>query len=164
MCSALINYFVNDDALPDKFKTLTKEIDNFYYDLDEEILCRIMTAETNRNQTSKIPVLPQNLIVPAFEYFHSDIGGHLGVTKTFHKLKQYFYVPSAITKLKEFVSTCEACNLRKIPQAYPNPPMGRVPVAKYPFDIISFDLYETSGALPVSSRGHTCILSVIDHF
>ena len=60
MCLALINYFVNDDALPDKFKTLRKEIDNFFYDLDEEILCRIVTAEANRNQTSIIPVLPQN--------------------------------------------------------------------------------------------------------
>ena len=83
MCVALINYFVNDVALPDKFKTHRKEIDNFYYDLDEEILCRIVTSETNRNQTSIIPVLPQNLIIPAFKYFHSDIGGHLGVTKTF---------------------------------------------------------------------------------
>ena len=58
MCVALINYFVNDDVLPDKFKTLRKEIDNFYYDPEEEILCRIVTAETNRNQTSIIPVLP----------------------------------------------------------------------------------------------------------
>ena len=59
-----------------------------------------MIAEANRNQTSVIPVLPQKLIIPAFEYFHSDIGGHLGITKTFHKLKQYFYVPSALTKLR----------------------------------------------------------------
>jgi hypothetical protein len=36
MCLALINYFVNYDVLPYKFKTLRKEIDNFYYDLDEE--------------------------------------------------------------------------------------------------------------------------------
>jgi hypothetical protein len=90
MCLALINYFVYDDALWDKFKTLSKEIDNFYYDLDEEILCRIMTADANRYKTSIIPVLPQNLIIPAFEYFHSDIAVHLGITKTFHKLKHYF--------------------------------------------------------------------------
>jgi hypothetical protein len=49
-------------------------------------------------------------------------------------------------------------------QAYPNPPKGRFPVARFPFDIVSFDLYGTSGGLPVSNRGHTCILSVIDHF
>jgi hypothetical protein len=107
---------VNFDNLPNKFKALRREIDNFYYDLDKEILCRIVTDDTNRKQTSIIPVLPQNLVIPAFEYFHSDIGGHLGITKTFHKLKQYFYVPSALTKLKDFVSTCEACNLRKKPK------------------------------------------------
>ena len=121
MCLALINYFVNDDILPHEYKILRKEIDNFYYDFDKGILCRIVTDEANRNQTSIIPVLPEKLIMPAFEYFYSDIGGHLGVTKTFHKLKQYFYVPTALTKLKEYVSACEKCNLRKNPQAYPNP-------------------------------------------
>jgi transposase InsO family protein len=42
--------------------------------------------------------------------------------------------------------------------------MGRAPVARIPFDIVSFDLYGASEGLPVSNRGHTCIISVIDHF
>jgi hypothetical protein len=130
----------------------------------EKILCRIITNETNRNQTSIIPVLPQNLEIPAFKYFHSEIDGHLGINKTFHKLKQYFYVPSALTKLKEFINNCNTCNLRKNPIINPNPPMGRTPITRFPFDIISFDLYGTSGGLPTSSKGNTCILSVIGHF
>ena len=53
-----------------------KKNDNFYYDLDEKILCRIMTDNNNRNQTSIVPVLPQILEKPACEFFHFEVGGH----------------------------------------------------------------------------------------
>jgi hypothetical protein len=33
-CTALIKYFLYDKELPDHLKTLKKEIDNYYYDLD----------------------------------------------------------------------------------------------------------------------------------
>ena len=42
-CAALIEYFLYDKELPDEMKSFKKEIDNYYYDLDEKILCRIMT-------------------------------------------------------------------------------------------------------------------------
>jgi len=58
-------------------KSFKREIDNFYYDLDENILCRIMTDNNNRNQTSIVPVLPQILEKSAFEFFHSEVNGHL---------------------------------------------------------------------------------------
>ena len=73
-----------DKELPDNMKSLKKEIYNFFYDLDEKILCRILTDNNNTIQTSIIPVLPQSLEKPAFEFSHSDISGHLGVDKTFH--------------------------------------------------------------------------------
>jgi len=57
-----------------------------------------MTDNNNRNQTFIVPVLPQIFEKPAFEFFHSEIGGHLGVDKTFRRLKQYFFVTSAFTK------------------------------------------------------------------
>ena len=123
-----------------------------------------MTDNNNRNQTSIVPVLPQILEKPACKFFHSEVGGHLGIDKTFHKLKKYFFVTSALTKLKYFVNTLETCNLRKNPQIYPNLTIGRTPTARFPFDIVCFDLYGTSGGLPTSNKGHTCILSVIDHF
>ena len=38
-----MNYSLYDKELPDTMKSFKKEIDNYYYDLDERILCRIMT-------------------------------------------------------------------------------------------------------------------------
>ena len=111
-----------------------------------------------------MPVLPQILEKPAFEFFHSDVGVHLGLDKSFRRLKQYFFVTSALTKLKNYVNTCETSNLRKNNQIYSNPTIGRTPTARFPFDIVSFDLYGTSGGLPTSNKGHTCVLSIIDHF
>jgi hypothetical protein len=92
MYLALIYYSVNDYGLHDKFKSLRREIDNFYYDLDKEILCRIVTSEIKRNQTSINSVLPHKFVTPDFEFFHSDKGGHLGITKAFHKLKQNLFL------------------------------------------------------------------------
>ena len=66
--------------------------------------------------------------------------------------------------MKNYVNTCETCNLRKTPQIYPNPTIGRTPKARFPFDIVSFDLYGTSGGLPTSNNGNTCVISVIDNF
>jgi len=37
-----MNYFLYDKELPDTMKSFKKEIDNFYYDLHEKILCRIV--------------------------------------------------------------------------------------------------------------------------
>ena len=85
-CAALIEHFLYDKELPDEMKSFKKEIDNYFYDIDEKILCRIMT-DNNRSQTSIVPVLPQILQKPAFEFFHSEVGGHLGIYKTFHRLK-----------------------------------------------------------------------------
>ena len=61
ICAALIEDFLHDKHLPDVLKSFKKEIDNYYYDLDEKILWRIMTDNNNRNQTSRVPVLPQIL-------------------------------------------------------------------------------------------------------
>jgi len=47
---------------------------------------------------------------------------------------------------------------------YPNPTIGRTLTARFPFDIVSFNLNSTSCGLPTSNKGHTCLLSVIDHF
>jgi len=68
--------------------------------------------DSNRNQTSIIRDLPQNFETTAFEFFHSEMGGQLRVNKTFHKLKQYFFVPSALAKLKDLINGCETFNLR----------------------------------------------------
>ena len=107
ICAALIEYFLYDKELPDEMKSFKKEIDNYYYDLDEQILCKIITDSDKRNQTSIVPVLPQILEKPAFEFFYSEVGGHLGIDKTFHRLKQYFFVTSALTMLKHYVNNCE---------------------------------------------------------
>ena len=42
--------------------------------------------------------------------------------------------------------------------------MERKPITRFPFDIVSLDLYGTSSELSTSNKGHTCILSVIDNF
>ena len=66
--------------------------------------------------------------------------------------------------MEDYENSCETCNFRKNPQIYPNPAMGRTPKVRFPFDIVSCDLYGTSGGLPTFNKGHICVLSVIGHF
>jgi len=146
------------EELPDTVKSFKKAIDNFYCDLDETILCRIVPNDDNRNQTSIIPVLPKSLENPVFEFFHSDMGGDLGINQTFHRLKQHFFVTSALTELEDYVNRSKIYNLRKNPKIYPNPAMRRTPNARFLFDIVSFDLYGTRGGLITFKKGHTCVL------
>ena len=115
---------------------------------------------TNFHDTSFTPKSRK----PPVRIFHSEMGGHLGINKTFHKLKQHFFATSALKKLEDYLNSCETCNFRKNPQIYPNPAMGRTPKVRFPFDIVSFDLYGTIVGLPTSNKGHICVLSVISHF
>ena len=108
------------EELPDTVKSFKKVIDNFYCDLDEKILCRIVPNDDNRNQTSIIPVLPKSLEDPAFEFFHSEMGGDLGIYQTLHRLNQHFFVTSALTELEDYAKSSKIYNLRKKPKNLPS--------------------------------------------
>lgn len=87
--------------------------------------------------------------------------GHLGVSKTLHKVEARYYWPGISLSVKQFVGSCHICqvNNRKIKNNAP--PMHPVPVEEAkPWTQIGIDLVSVCP----SREGNKYIITVIDYF
>jgi hypothetical protein len=90
----------------------------------------------------------------------SNTGGHLGVDKTYSKLKMKFYWYKMKESVKRHIRTCEKCCKRKRPAKTPRSPMTEYTVG-FPMDRLSTDIM---GPLPITESGNKYCLVVIDNF
>ena len=64
--------------------------------------------------TREVIVIPQSHKLQILQLFHSTpLGGHLGVRKTYHKMRQRIYWESMLQDLKAYVKRCLPCIKRK---------------------------------------------------
>jgi len=106
-------------------------------------------------------VLPRTLINEVLRSAHdSNTGGHLGIDKTYSKLKVKFYWYKMKDSVKLHIHACEKCLRRKRPFRMPKSPLTEYTVG-FPLDRISTDIM---GPLPESDSGNKYCLVVIDNF
>ena len=94
----------------------------------------------------QVPNLLQKLHCSEFE------GGHLGITRTYNKVRSRFYWPGMYRDIASFVTKCEICLTRR-KKVY-RAPMQDMPIANYPIDIIGID---TCGPFPMTPNGNKYI-------
>ncbi|RNA38462.1 Retrovirus-related Pol poly from transposon [Brachionus plicatilis] len=99
---------------------------------------------------------------PAFlKKIHDDpFSGHLGVDKTFEKLKLRFYWPNYSKDTANYILSCEICASIKAPKRYTRQPIVPIQASK-PFQLITWDIL---GPLPATENRFACILVIICHF
>ena len=90
----------------------------------------------------------------------SVLGAHLGVNKTFSKLKNKLYWYKMKESVELHINKCEKCARRKRPQKVPRSPLSQYTVG-HPMDRISTDIM---GPLPETEQGNRYILVVICNF
>lgn len=91
------------------------------------------------------------------ERAHQEVG-HMAFLKTLRKIQEAFVWPGMLKDVKRFVSRCTICiaHSKKIVKA----PMGEMPIATAPMQIIGMDLI---GPLTKTPTGSQYILTLIDH-
>ena len=90
----------------------------------------------------------------------AKIAGHLGVDKTVIRIRQSFYWPNLYTDVKKYVLSCTTCTQNK--KAPINPRAGmKLYHAGMPMERVHIDVV---GPFPISNRGNTVILVVVDQF
>ena len=106
-------------------------------------------------------VVPQGLRTEILQMCHdAKIAGHLGVDKTVIRIRQSFYWPNLYTDVKKYVLSCTACTQNK--KAPINPRAGmKLYHAGMPMERVHIDVV---GPFPISNRGNTVILVVVDQF
>ena len=105
--------------------------------------------------------VPRVLQESVLEELHAgDTGGHLGVDKTVHKLKQRFYWPSHFRDVENWCKTCHSCVTRKTPAPKSRGALSGIPSGS-PMQLIFVDIV---GPFPESNDGNKYILVVVDQF
>ena len=87
-------------------------------------------------------------------------GGHLGVKKTYDKIRKLFFWLHLRHDLEEWVRTCEICAANKGPQTRTRGKMRQYNFG-LPFERITIDTAEPS---PVTDDGNRYIMVVSDYF
>ena len=95
-----------------------------------------------------------------FEFHATPIGGHLGVTKTTHRLESNFFWSSLRKDIKRFVKECTTCQQTKSSTQRPAGLLQPLPPPTGVWEDISMDFITQ---LP-SSHGYTTIMVVVDRY
>jgi hypothetical protein len=107
-------------------------------------------------------VVPEHLEELLLTYMHCDpAAGHMGVRRTYLKMRERFYIPLMATKVKNFVKSCTSCQLSKSGRAFTTT-AGYEPLGEegYPGIVLHLD-YTKVHKTP---RGNSHILNIIDAF
>jgi transposase InsO family protein len=106
-------------------------------------------------------VAPPFLVPALFGYFHdSPLGGHLGVRKTIHKIRQSLIWKSMDADIAARVRACRVCGISK-PAQNTHYGMLASEVANRPMEKMFIDFV---GKLPRSTAGNTYALVCVDAF
>ncbi|KAG8199260.1 hypothetical protein JTE90_003684 [Oedothorax gibbosus] len=106
-------------------------------------------------------VVPRSRVENVLEELHSSpSGGHFGVMKTTHKVRERFYWDKLKSDVDKWCRTCSTCTARKGPNTRTRGRLQRYNVGA-PFERIAIDVL---GPLPQTTNGNKYILVVMDYF
>ncbi|MEE8326536.1 MAG: reverse transcriptase domain-containing protein [candidate division NC10 bacterium] len=106
-------------------------------------------------------VVPRALRVQIIRDCHDEyLGGHLGETKTYLRVKQRFWWPRMSAEIRTWVRTCQSCQSGKSPRRKLQGLL--IPtLTSYPWEKVAIDIL---GPLPESDRGHRYVVVLTDAF
>ena len=102
-------------------------------------------------------VLPTEARQSVIERAHKEVG-HMSVVKTMRKLQEAFAWHSMKSDIARFIEKCPTCLAHS--QRTVKAPMGEMPIATAPTQIVAADLI---GPLAITPGGQQYILTIIDH-
>jgi len=90
--------------------------------------------------------------------YNHPTGAHLGIDKTFEKIRDQYYWPQMFENIKDYIRSCDQCQKRG---RYRTPgPLHPIPVGE-PFSKIGIDIV---GPLPITKQGNKYIIVATDYF
>nr|XP_040058772.1 uncharacterized protein LOC120834693 isoform X2 [Gasterosteus aculeatus aculeatus] len=105
-------------------------------------------------------LVPKRYINKVLYLAHSHLlGAHLGVEKTYDRVRERFYWPGVKKAVQDYCQICPQCQKTAPKVNYQNP-LIPLPIIDIPFQRVAMDIV---GPLPKSSRGHRFILVIMDY-
>ena len=105
-------------------------------------------------------VIPVNCRQQVLLLGHEHIwSGHLGITKTYHRVLKHFFWPELKADVVHFCRTCSTCQIVGKPnQPVPCAPLQPIPAVVEPFERV---LVDCVGPLPKSKSGNQILLTMM---
>ena len=145
------------DSYPDKFPNWRIENGKLFKHLPDGI-----PEFCNNFSSSWKLVVPKDDRRKLIHENHDDVtSGHVGVYKTYWKLRSKFYWPKMRSDVSKYIRACQTCQQIKPEQKAPAGLMGTRPKISYPWQMISLDFM---GPFVRSSGGYKYLLVVTDYF
>lgn len=91
---------------------------------------------------------------------NSPTGGHLGINKTIHKIRQLYYWVGMHKSVTKWLRHCPECQARKNPLPIFRAPLKPMRVGE-PLERVGIDIM---GPLPVTPSGNKYIMVIMDYF
>ncbi len=132
------------------------------YVIENNVLHRIFSVESShrRHETRKLVAVPRSHIDTVLTSMHCNIeGSHLGIDRTYEKIRLHFHWPTMYTDIRRFVKECATCAKKKPPV---RPPVGHLmPIrAQGAWDIVGVDVL---GPLPITQSKHRYVVVFTDY-
>jgi hypothetical protein len=106
--------------------------------------------------TLQVPYVPSSMIHQLLEAYHdSPTSGHLGINKTWHKIRDRYYWPGMYKQIKQHIVACTKCKQFKISRTKSS---GKLQPIEPPTGIL-----DLMGPLTQSSNGCKYILVCTDY-
>ena len=106
-------------------------------------------------------LLPQQHRLEACRRFHDvSVAAHMGRRKTTTKMQRRFHWHRMAEDIRWWIATCDLCQKRKCPKAWPRAPM-QLFLAGEPNERVAMDIIDH---LQISNSGSCCVLCITDHF
>lgn len=148
---------LNQESLPQEVKLANAKSKELWR-LRENLRLRGDALYLLENSTYKL-VVPRSARNGVIKRIH-QLGGHVGVNKTLHMIKNLYYWPGMLEDVKVGVHCCLACQMTKGKNGRERAPLQSSLVGE-PFERIAIDI---SGPYHKSKHGHRYILAIIDYF
>uniref|UniRef100_A0AAQ4PMW8 Gypsy retrotransposon integrase-like protein 1 n=1 Tax=Gasterosteus aculeatus aculeatus TaxID=481459 RepID=A0AAQ4PMW8_GASAC len=105
-------------------------------------------------------VVPSKFRSQVLELAHDHPwSGHLGITKTYNRVLQYFFWPGLKTDVAQYCKTCHICQVNGKPnQVVPPAPLCPIPAVGEPFERV---LVDCVGPLPRAKSGCQYLLTIM---
>ena len=105
-------------------------------------------------------LLPETLLQQYINYCHSEVGCHEGITRTYQRMKKYFFYPNLYFHIKEFINNCVTC-IKAKPCHQSKNILASFPVPNKSFQRWHLDL---CGPFQKAKHGYKFIFVAIDAF
>ncbi|CAF1243658.1 unnamed protein product [Adineta steineri] len=109
----------------------------------------------------QVPYIPTSMVDSLLHAYHnSPTAGHLGINKTWNKIRDRYFWPGMYHKIKAYVLSCSKCRQFKIDRTKPT---GKLQPIEPPTGILDLMGLDFVGPVPQSANGNKYILVCTDY-